>query len=122
MRYLHTIIFILFIIVGSAQAEVMDKESSLTINIYWGLISSILCLLTARFTPWFLLIIVPFPIFYFYALVIEILDPFVGKAILKETGNIYIYSSYGLPVLITANIIIGFLWRLKNKKSTIKKT
>ena len=75
-----------------------------------------------RFTPWFLLIIVPFPIFYFYALVIEILDPFVGKAILKETGNIYIYSSYGLPVLITANIIIGFLWRLKNKKSTIKKT
>ena len=93
----------------------MDKEISLTLNVALGLTSSVLCLLITRFKPWLLLVVVPITAFYFFALVSEIQDPFVGKAILQEAGNIYIYSSYGLPLLIVASILSGFWWRLKSK-------
>lgn len=96
---------------GSAHAEVMDKEPSLTQNILWGLVSSTLCLLVARFKPWFLLVVAPVPVFYFVALFSEMNDPFVGPAMLNEVGAVYIYSGYGLGVLVLASIVVGLWWR-----------
>ena len=96
---------------GSAHAEVMDKEPSLTQNIVWGLVSSCLCLLSARFKPWLLLVVVPVPSLHFWALFSEIRDPFVGPAMLNEAGEIYIYSGYGLGVLVFASVVVGLWWR-----------
>lgn len=109
-----TLLVLLLAAFGSAHAEVMDKEPSLTQNIVWGLASSGLCLLAARFKPWLLLVLVPVPAFYFWSLFSEIRDPFVGSAMLNEAGAIYIYSGYGLGVLVLASIVVGLCWRAVN--------
>ncbi len=104
-------LFFLLSVLGTAHAEVMDKEPSLMQNIAWGFVSSALSLLAARFKPWSLLLVVPLPVMYFWDLIREIQDPFVGPAMLKEAGAIYIYSGYGLGVLVLASIFVGLLWR-----------
>lgn len=98
-----------------AYAEVMDKEPSLIVNYIWGITGAILCFATARYKPWLLLLIAPLPLFYFAALITEINDPFVGKAILNEADSIYVISSYALCVFVIASISAG-LWVRKNEK------
>lgn len=106
-----TLLVLLLVAFGLAHAEVMDKEPSLMQNIVWGLVSSALCLFVARFKPWLLLVVVPLPAFYFLSLLSEIHDPFVGPAMLNEAGKLYIYSGYGLGVLVLASIFVGLWWR-----------
>lgn len=108
--YPSALFVLLLAVFGSAHAEVMDKEPALIENILWGLVSSVLCLFAARFKPWLLLVVVPLPALYFLNLVSEIRDPFVGPAILKEAGEFYIYSGYGLGILILASILVGLGW------------
>lgn len=96
---------------GSSHAEVMDKEPSLAENIIWGVAGSVLCFVAARYKPWLLLVAAPLPILYFLNLAGELQDPFVGPAILNEAGKIYIYSGYGLGVLVLVSIFAGLSWR-----------
>ncbi len=111
MNIAHLTLLVLLLAAGPAHAEVMDKEPSLTQNIVWGLGSSALCLLTARFKPWLLLVVAPLPAAYFWDLIGEIRDPFVGPAILNEAGNLYIFSGYGLGILVLASMFGGLWWR-----------
>jgi hypothetical protein len=104
-------VFLLLSVLGTAHAEVMDKEPSLMQNIAWGLVSSALSLFAARFKPWLLLLVVPLPAIYFLDLIREIRDPFVGPAMLREAGPIYIYSGYGLGVVLLVSIFVGLWWR-----------
>ena len=116
MKYLLPLAILSIYLTKPAYAEVMDKEPSLIVNYVWGITGAILCFVTARYKPWLLLLIAPLPLFYFVALISEINDPFVGKAILNEAGSIYIISSYALAAFIIASIIIG-LWARKNEKT-----
>jgi hypothetical protein len=106
-----TFLVLLLVTFGTAHAEVMDKEPSLLQNVLWGVASSALCFLAARFKPWLLLLVVPVPAFYFLALFSELRDPFVGPDILKEAGTVYVYSGYGLGVLVLVSIFVGLWWR-----------
>ena len=108
---LLVILILLLSAFGTAHAEVMDKEPSLMQNMALGLVSTVLCLLAARFKPWLLLLVVPLPALYFWYLVGEIRDPFVGTAMFNEAGAIYIYSAYGLGLLVFASIVGGLWWR-----------
>ncbi len=79
---------------SSVHAEVMDKEPSLESVVLWGIIGSLVAILSVRFKSWLLLLSLPLPALYFLGLILEIKDPYVGPAILSEAGAIYIYSTY----------------------------
>lgn len=100
---------------SSVYAEVMDKEPALISIVLCGIIGSLLAILSTRFKPWLLLLAFPFPALYFYGLILEINDPYVGPAILNEAGSIYIYSAYFLSVLLVFSPFIGMIWRKHNK-------
>jgi uncharacterized membrane protein len=100
---------------SSVYAEVMDKEPALISIVLCGIIGSLLAILSTRFKPWLLLLAFPFPALYFYGLILEINDPYVGPAILNEAGSIYIYSAYLLSVLLVFSPFIGMIWRKHNK-------
>jgi len=110
---LSKIVFFVFVFLlsFSAYAEVMDKEPSLTLNFVWGIGGSIIILLCARHKPWLLLVSIPIATFYFYALLSEINDAFVGPAILREAGEFYVKSAYIFSALLFCSLFIGFYWR-----------
>ncbi len=99
----------------SVHAEVMDKEPSLGSVVLWGIIGSLVVILSVRFKPWLLLLSLPIPALYFLGLILEIKDPYVGPAILNEAGAIYIYSAYLLSALLIFSPFIGMIWRKHNK-------
>ncbi len=99
----------------SVYAEVMDKEPTQGSMILWGVIGSLVAIFSVRFKPWLLLLALPFPALYFYGLILEINDPYVGPAILNEAGPIYIYSAYLLSALLVFSPFIGMIWRKHNK-------
>ena len=101
---------ILFFFPLSAYAEVMDKEPSLSLIIILGIFGSVATLFTARYKPILLLIVAPLFLFYFYALLVEINDPFVGPAILKEAGAFYVNSAYVFACSIALSIPLGLIW------------
>ena len=109
-HYRSVLLILLLVAFGSAHAEVMDKEPSLTENIIWGVVGSALCFVAARYKPWLLLVVGPLPILYFVNLIGHLQDPFVGPAILREAGKLYIYSGYGLGVSVLVSIIVGLWW------------
>jgi len=117
MKTMHVPIILFSIFIATpAYAEVMDKEPSLMSNYMWGFIGSLLCYMSARYKPLFLFLVSPLPLIYFFGLILEINDPFVGKAILNEAGLSYILSSYILGAIILVSIGIG-LWLRKNEKT-----
>jgi len=108
-------LFIIFIIIVSffplsAHAEVMDKEPSLLFVFLCGAFGSVAILITARYKSILLILVAPLPLLYFYALLVEINDPFVGPAILKEAGTFYVNSAYVLGCTVASSIPIGLLW------------
>ncbi|MFS1438887.1 hypothetical protein [Shewanella sp. 10N.286.48.A6] len=108
LRLISLVILLLFPL--SAYAEVMDKEPSLFLVILLGVFGSVATLLTARFKPILLLIVAPLFLIYFSALLVEINDPFVGPAILKEAGSFYVNSAYFFTCFIVLSIPLGLLW------------
>jgi hypothetical protein len=106
---------LLLVASSSVYAEVMDKEPTLGSMILWGSIGSLVAIFSARFKPWLLLLALPFPVLYFYGLILEINDPYVGPAILNEAGPIYIYSAYLLSALLVFSPFIGMIWSKHNK-------
>lgn len=95
-------------------AEVMDKEPSLSSMYLYGLLGSVVAILSARYKPWLLLLALPLPVLYFYGLILEINDPYVGPAILNEAGPIYIFSAYMLSAFLVFSPFIGTICRKHN--------
>ena len=109
-RYRLLLLILLLIVFDPALAAVMDNEPSLTQNIIWGVVGSVLCLVAARYKPWLLLVVGPLPILYFVNLIGVLQHPFVGPAILREAGKLYIYSGYGLGISVLVSIVVGTWW------------
>ncbi|NIP37707.1 MAG: hypothetical protein GWO07_01345 [Candidatus Dadabacteria bacterium] len=88
----------------------MDKEPSSGLVWVMGLCGLIACLIAAIYKPKLLLIVIPLPAFFFYGLIAEIRDPYVGPGILREAGQFYINSAYGFTVLLLISILVGLGW------------
>jgi hypothetical protein len=99
----------------AAHAEVMDKEPSL-LSIWILCFAGIfLAFLSAKKSKWVAIITLPIMLF-FASLIGEVEDPFVGPAILKEAGNIYIVSAYIAPLLVLFSLGGAFYIRRKKSK------
>lgn len=120
---IYVYIFVwLFAFSTSAYAEVMDKEPTLLLNYIWGISGDVLCFLSARYRPLLLLLTGSISLFYFYGLVQELRDPYVGPDIAREAGIFYVVSSYLLPILILGSIAAGLIIRRKKENITIGST
>lgn len=97
------------------HAEVMDKEPTQGSMILWGIIGSLAIIFSARFKPWLLTLALPLPVLYFYGLILEINDPYVGPAILNEAGTACINCAYLLSALLAFSPFIGIIWRRYNE-------
>jgi hypothetical protein len=105
---------LLLLVPEMAHAEVMDKEPSLLAVWGWAVISAALLFAVVRFRPWLLFGVAPLPALFFYGLLSEVIDPFVGPAMLREAGNVYIVSSWVVPVLPIAGVFAG--WWLRRRR------
>ena len=96
-----------------AHAEVMDKEPSLLS--VWGmaLIAGVAMFAAARFRPWLLVVVVPLAALFSYGLLAEVTDQFVGPAILREAGNVYIASTWLAPLVAVGGALLG--WWLRRR-------
>ena len=119
MKFIGAIIFsILILIPELAFAEVSDKVPSITRLWLVGVIFGSLGYFSARYRIWAGIIIGLIAIFFCVAHYGVISDPFVGPDIRNEQGNPYVLSVYGSIALMLVPLIIGFLHKHLNNKTT----
>ena len=100
----------------AAHAEVMDKELSFEAIILLALVGSVVAFFAARPKPWLLLILVPALCVLLLGHLAEIIDPFVGPAMAREAGHMYIVTSWLAPTLVLICIACGLFLRRRNIK------
>lgn len=115
MRALLTILFALFPVLG--HAEVMDKEASLGAVLLWGIIGGVLVFFAMRFKPLLLLILAPVIGLFFFAHLSDLMDPYIGPAMVAEAGRFYVFISWAAPVLVLVSGGLGFVLRRRNVKA-----
>jgi hypothetical protein len=115
MRALLAIHFALFPVLG--HAEVMDKELSLGAVLLWGLIGALLVFLAARLKPLLLFILIPVIGLFFFGHLSELMNPYVGPAMVAEAGQFYVFISWAAPVLVLLGGGLGFVLRRRNVKA-----
>lgn len=108
-------LLIALLVGNTAQAEVMDKELSLSAVLITCTVLSTVGFLSARFKPSMLLCVVPISLFFCYGQISELQDPYVGPAIVEEAGKYYVYWSWAGIAMIFAAILIGYVFRLKQR-------
>jgi hypothetical protein len=101
----------LLVLPVAAHAEVMDKESSALVVWAWTTIPAVLAFLAARHRPWLLLLVVPAPVLFFIAHLIEVTDPYVGPAIAHEAGISYLVGSWAGPFVLALSVFAGLASR-----------
>ncbi len=102
---------ILLLLPITAHAEVMDKESSELVVWAWAIAPAILAFLAAVYMRWLLLLVLPVPILFFVAHLIEVTDPYVGPAIAREAGVSYLVASWAGPLTLALGVFLGLLFR-----------
>ena len=102
---------LLFFLPIAAHAEVMDKESSALVVWAWAVIPAIVAFLAARYKRWLLLLVLPAPILFFVAHLLEVTDPYVGPAIAQEAGVSYLIASWGGPLALVLCVLLGLFLR-----------
>jgi hypothetical protein len=110
-----TLLLALLLTTFTANAEVMDKESSTLSVFLWTALPLVPAYLAARYRPWLLLLVLPIPLFFFAAQLQEITDPWIGPAILGEAGAGYVALSWSGPVLLVGVILAGFYARFNSR-------
>jgi len=105
---------LLILIPSTAYGEVMDKELSLHFLVLWAVISATVSFAAARCLPPLLLPVLPVSALFFYGQLSEVTDPFIGSAILREAGSLYIIISCGAPFLTVTAIVTGFWLRKRH--------
>ena len=105
MRAITAFLALIYPLIG--WAEVMDKEFSFPTVLAWGALGVIGTFAAARWFPWALAAVLPPVAVFFFAHLSELLDPYVGPAILKEAGLAYVTVSWFFPVLIILALVTG---------------
>lgn len=99
------------------HAEIMDKELSLFSIALIMLLGCIAAYFSARYKPWLLAIVLSVFGILAFGLLSEITDPFVGPAVAKEVGTLYILLSWANPLLIIILASYGLFMRRRNIRS-----
>jgi hypothetical protein len=106
-------------VASPAMAEVADKEPTLGALWAWALAFNVAALLLARVRPWLALLVVPFSAFLAFTVCSELLDPYVGPAIVAELGKAYVWSGYASAVLsLIGPLAIAVAWNIQRRRST----
>ncbi len=114
MRAVSIVLLAIFPVLG--HTEVMDKEFSLLAILLWGLIGALSVFLSARLKPLLLFILVPVIGLFFFGHLSELMDPYVGPAMVAEAGQFYVFMSWAAPAVILVNGVIGFAFRYRYVK------
>lgn len=95
----------------AAHAEVLDKALSFGAVVASALFGAVAAFLAARYRPWLLLLVLPPVLLLFAAHLLELTDPFVGRALLAEAGVVYVVVSWVAPIGVAAATMLGFYVR-----------
>lgn len=104
------LLFLIFILPEIAFAEVSDKVPSIFGLWVEGVGVGFLGFFSAKCRIWAGTLVGLVSIILCISHYDLISDPFVGPAIVKEQGDLYISSVYGSMVLLIAPLIAGFLF------------
>jgi hypothetical protein len=99
-----------------ARAEVLDKEFSLPTLLTVAVVAAIVAFRVARQQPWALAGLLPIVGTFFWLHLSELLDPFVGPAMVLEGGQTYVIASWGSPLLVVGAAVIGLVLRVRHAK------
>ena len=99
---------LLLLLPVTAHAEVMDKESSAAAVWAWATAPCVIAYLAARYRPWLLLLVLPAPVLFYIAHLLEVTDRYVGPAIAREAGTLYLVASWGGPDVPPLSVAVGF--------------
>lgn len=88
---------ILLLIPVTAHAEAMDKEFSAAVVWAWATVPALIAFFVGRYRPWLLLLVVPAPVLFYIAQLLEVTDHYVSPAIAQEAGASYLVASWGGP-------------------------
>lgn len=92
----------------------MDKELSFATVLFVALVGAVVAFFVARLKPWFLLLVIPMLGLFFFAHLSEVMDPYVGPAMAREAGVLYIAVSWSAPLLILFGAALGLVFRSRN--------
>lgn len=109
--------FVALLMCSTAQAEVMDKEPSLSVVLVVAAVFAAAGFGAARYKPAILLGIVPLSMLLSYGHISELQDPSVGPAIAREAGTAYVYGSWGGMAAVAVAMLVGHALRSKQGRT-----
>jgi len=110
---------LLLLLPVAAHAEVMDKEFSAAAVWAWAIAPSVITFLAARYRPWLLLLVLPAPVLFYIAQLLEVADRYVGPAIAREAGTPYLVASWGGPLALVMGLLLGLVARSRRGSPNI---
>ncbi|SRR6266542_1750855 len=96
-------------------AEVMDKEPSVALICLAAVLLAVSGFAAGRYRPKALFLIVPLSLLGSYAVLVELRDPFVEKAIRAEAGSPYVLGVY-LAVFLALLAPVAGLWVRRHER------
>ncbi|MBB5018180.1 hypothetical protein HNQ59_001465 [Chitinivorax tropicus] len=91
------------------HAEVLDKEPSLPSIWAVGLVAAAVCFAASRFRKWLIALVIPAPLLWLAAVLMELYSPDVGPALRAEGGAVYVISAFLSPAILIAAAVAGYL-------------
>ena len=82
-----------------------------------GVIVSFLACAAVRWTRWLTILFVPITAFMLIGLTSEIRDPYVGPAIIREAGYVYVASGWIAGLLPVIGCVVGWTMRRRKQKN-----
>lgn len=98
-----------------ALAEVSDKVTSVSEIWSVGVGAAMVCFLGAYLRPWSLLLLVPYPAYWFAGLLVESHFSDIAAALYQEQGAIYYAQAYASLALWLIGLAVGWVVGKKAK-------
>jgi hypothetical protein len=108
IRLLNAVVLVLVASLP-ASAEVMDKEPSQLAIWSWSIVAAGIGYGLCRLRPWLAFITLPLALSFIALILLELADPHVGPAILREAGWPYLAGLGGGTILIVLAHTVGIV-------------
>lgn len=104
-------VLLLLLLPFAAQAEVMGKEFSAAVVWAWAATPAVIAFFASRYCPWMLLLVMPPPVVFYVAQLLEVTDRHVGPVIAHEAGAAYVVASWAGPLALVSGVLLGLAAR-----------